>query len=339
MISGVSSFSLDCMLPYNGPVPRSVLRVLLTLCVPAMVVMLYVAFWMIHTKKRNKPIEFFQKRSLLSFFAVSYLAYVSVTKIALNVVSCIRIYDSSQIDSAGSSLYWPMDTTIQCYKGSHSFLASLLGWPVVLLFSIGFPFSLSFFLTKNPSARLEHHWVHETAGFLYRAYSENFVYWESIVMLRKAILAVIIVFGYQLGSNIQGIVAVCLLSLALNLHHVYRPFRKEFSDLNIYEGTSLLVCLLAFASGLSFLDPRTTDYAKVVLTVALFIAICGLFCFLLSKLFFASVTYAKFSLIADGIQVPQCDRAFGVMKAFLRRRIGQQFDGIAKYLSIKDAGD
>lgn len=331
MTSGVASFSLDCILPYGKTVPRSVLRILVTLCIPVSVVVLYVVFWAAIMRKSKETFGFLKKRSLLSFFAVSYLSYVSVTKIAVNAVSCVKVYDSPELGSDSFSYYWTMDTALKCYEESHAFLAGLLGWPTLLFFSLCFPLSLSYFLIKHPPARFDHQWIHETAGFLYRAYNSRFVYWESVVMLRKALLVVVTAFRYQLGTNIQGIIAISILTFALNVHHVCRPFRKEFSDLNDYESHALLVSFLIFTSGLFFLDPIIPDGVKMMLTAVVFVAVCGLVLFLSTKLVFAFIDYAKLSIRAEGVSFPSNHGTFNIVGRFISERIGLKINRMTSF--------
>lgn len=157
-------------------------------------------------------------------------------------------------------------------------------------------------------------------------------------MLRKGLLVIIVVFGYELRSNIQGILAVCVLIFALQLHHECCPFRNEFKDLNEYEGASLFVSLFIFALSLAFVDDQISEAAKVVLTVFIFLAVCALFLFLAAKMASASIAYARISLAAEGVPVSSKRNLF-VVKTFVSKKFRDQMNGIAKYLPTRHSGE
>lgn len=43
-------------------------------------------------------------------------------------------------------------------------------------------------------------------GFVYRGYVEQFIYWEVIIIIRKALVQVVVVFAYPLRENLQVII-------------------------------------------------------------------------------------------------------------------------------------
>lgn len=335
MIFGSTSVSLDCISSGNL-VSRSIVRAILFVCIPAFVTLSCVLYWTIVSWMNQKSFDYLQKRCLLSFFAVSYIGYVSVTRTAMSIVSCIRVFDSPDLDSNDFSFYWTMDTSINCYEGEHAYLAALLGWPTLFFFSLGYPILLAFFLMKHHPTRSSRGWSHDIAGFLFQAYNPKFISWESVVMLRKALLAVVVVFGYQLGSVFQEIIAVGVLAFSLKLHYICSPFKEDFSDVNDIEGWALFASMLCFAFSLSFIE-GTPDFARTIMTVLLFVGVCSMFLFLMVKLSSAGIAYARFSLIADGVHVHRSRGNFKLMSIFVRSKITRRAKDIKKYLRVNSS--
>ena len=253
-------------------------------------------------RKFNESVWYFTKRALLSSLAVAYLTYLSVTKMAVNTLYCIEVHDSYDTEFDHTTHYWAVDTSLQCFKGSHAVLAAVVGWPIVIVVSFGLPVGLACALMKlQPTETNDSQWITEASGFLFRAYKQRYIFWESTVMLRKALLAIVVVFSYPLGTNIQGILAIFVLAIAVYMHVSCRPFKKDFDFLNAYETASLIISQLTFASGVLFNDSRLSDAVRVLLTVFLSLAISGLFCVLMYKIFRSIEIYAKAVLVSDGV--------------------------------------
>ncbi len=318
--------AIDCWFGNDHDPPRSVIRSVVYLVVPVGILMFYIVLWAFVTRRLNENTWYFAKRGLLSFLAVSYMSYISVTKTAVNILNCIDIQDSTQVDFDHTTSRWAMDTSLTCYKDSHAVLAAVIGWPVVVGVSFGMPIILCYVLIKQRSMDPSHNpWLFEATGFLCRAYKDNFVYWESIVMLRKSVLAILVVFSYPLGTNIQGILAVCMLMLAAYTHVSCQPFKEGFSKLNTYETASLFITQLTFASGLFFNDDRTSDPVRVLLTVLLSITICSFFLFLIYKLLESADVYLRAVIEDEGIADAQDWSMIRVLKAFVSMRVSSIF--------------
>lgn len=88
-------------------------------------------------------------------------------------------------------------------------------------------------------------------------------------MARKAVIGVVVVFAYPLGGNLQGVLALGVLLLALVLHMYKQPFRN--TKLNVLEAASLVVSALTFYLGIMFNDPKTSTLAEVIFSAFLFL--------------------------------------------------------------------
>lgn len=166
-------------------------------------------------------------------------------------------------------------------------MTGVFGVLFLLLFSLGFIVFIFVLLLRNKQRALKQD-VQFLAryGFLYRAYkTDSFtIYWEAIVTLRKALIGAVVVYAYPLGPNLQAVLALGVLIVALLLHLVAQPYKEirtkicggilgtiheEGPDLNQLETLSLLMSLLTFYSGVVFNDKNTSDSGKLVMTVVI----------------------------------------------------------------------
>ena len=325
--SEAATRSVDCLVSKDSAIPRSAIHTVVSIMVPMLVSGLYFVTWFIAFTRLNETISYLAKRCILSFMAVSYLSYIAITKTAVNALSCIDVYDSLELGSNATHAYWAVDTSLRCYEGSHAVLAGLIGWPVLIIFSFGFPAAVAALLVlERKRHNMESEWLFEATGFMYRAYQTKYVYWESVIMLRKAILAVVVVFSYALGGNLQGVLGVCVLMFALYFQIVCEPFRSEFAALNEYEGLSLLICSLTFVSGLFFNDDRTSDAVRVLLTIFLLFANLGIVGFFGIIFFKAAAEYLRTILEAENIDYDPEKGFFHVIKVYVRSRCPRALD-------------
>lgn len=150
--------------------------------------------------------------------------------------------------------------------------------------------TLLYFRRKN---KLYNKNIVDKFGFFYQSYVEDYVYWEVIILVRKALVQVVIVYAYRLGANLQ----VCIFSLiniivylkqvmllgiviiSLALQVTCDPFNARI--LNVAETLSLLVSFLTFYVGLVFIDEKTTSAATTALSVLLITITLALIIFFL----------------------------------------------------------
>ena len=79
-------------------------------------------------------------------------------------------------------------------------------------------------------------------GFLYAGYEDEYVFWEAMVLARKAILSAAAVLLSHSGTTVQVVVAVLILVLSLFIQLKHQPFEHDWHDL--MEERSLLASLL-----------------------------------------------------------------------------------------------
>jgi len=254
---------------------------------------------------------------MLSAIAVLFVAYTSITMTIISSLDCIEVHDSTSVLFDSTSNYWVVDTSLTCYDGSHAVLAGAFGWPLLVLFSFGFPLVMAYVILKSTKDDCKEGCVYDVAGFMYRSYGSKYIFWESVIMIRKAALAVVLVFAYQLGTKQQIALAAFILILALYAQVMCQPFRQEFRVLNEMEGTSLLISLLTFLSSLLFKDEDIN--ASVRIFVGVVICVCNVWLLVYFILFFFVFTgkYLKFVLDREGVRYDPKGNTRHILKVYL----------------------
>ncbi len=293
--------SVDCLVPTNASMERSIASVLIDFSVPLAAVLVFASYWMTDKAKNKTETTELVKKIVLSFLAVFYISYVSLTKTLVKIVTCIKVHNSVIIGVDSTADYWATDTSIHCYQQSHAVLAFVLGWPFLFLFTLGFPLVIAYLVMKNVQEDYKQGWIYEVSGFMYRSYQKRFVFWESVILLKKAILTVVVVLSYPLGTNLQHILAVFVLSAALYFQMLCRPYREEFDDLNALENLSVLVSLLTFVSSMFFGDDVVSDAIRIVVTLGIIVGNLALFFVFLHFIVAFSTKYLKAVLDSENV--------------------------------------
>eukprot|EP00210_Caulerpa_lentillifera_P006727 g6429.t1 len=316
---------IDCIVSSDSALVRSVWRTLMTLLVPGIVIFIFIAYWGYIKIHKRRALSFLWKKALLSIIVVIYISYLGLTKLAVRVFHCVKVFDSESLVSSSWTWYWAVDTAIKCYGKEHSALISV-GVIVLALVTLCFPFISALVITNYKDQRQNHEsWINETMGFLYRAFKDRFMYWESIVMLRKACLSVIVVFSYPLGGRLQALLALLLLMLSLCLQTVCKPYRKEFRALNRYESASLFVSSVTLILGM-FLDSERCS-STVKLSIVLIIAFVNVstFCILLLAYLASGIDHMRAVLEEEGVQIPNEVRWWGVVKIVCLAKLSEWY--------------
>lgn len=312
--------SIDCLVSDGYCVPRSVIAIVIDVLVPLGVIGVLAVYWIFISIGKKETLVFYFKRVVLSAVAVLYISYMSLTKTLVHIQNCLQVHDSTSILFDSTSFHWAADTSLMCYEGSHAILAGAVGWPLLVLISFGFPAIMSYLIKKNASEDFKDGWIYDVAGFMYRSYRTECTFWESVIMLRKASLALVVVFAYELGGNLQCVLAVFVLSLALYAQIMCHPFR--FAVLNEMEGTSLLISLLTFASSLFFEDERVTTAARIFVSVIIVVCNVWLFSYFILFFFIFTSRYLKAFLVREGVRIDPKGDARHILKVYLCTYVG-----------------
>eukprot|EP00210_Caulerpa_lentillifera_P006633 g6336.t1 len=312
---------IDCIIGLDSPTFRSIWRTLLILLVSLIDMLVFVLIWLYVTIHNKENISYLWKRIILSVIAVTYISYLGLTKLAVRVFYCVDVYNSESYLSDDKTTLWAVDTSIRCYGKDHFGLV-IVGALIFTFVSFSFPLVSAVVIIKNkPNSDQEQGWLFETMGFLYRAFKENLMFWESIVMLRKACLSVIVVFAYPLEGHLQGLLAEIVLILSICAHLKCSPYRGEFHRLNLYEFCSLLVSCFTFLLGQFLNDENSGDFTRGFVSI-LIVGMNSIFSFfLVAVLLLSVVDRIRVVLKSESAQVDDNARPWIVLKVFFTSRI------------------
>ena len=301
MTSETVSRSVACLVPADSSVDASIVSTLIDLMVPLAAILIFAFSWWAMSIKRRQNGSYLLKKIMLSIIAVLYISYISLTRTIVSTLTCVDVHDALGIGDDASTQYWAVDTLVKCYEGSHALLAAMAGWPCLVFFTLGYPVTVAYLVTRYTKDDYKAGWVYEIAGFLYRAYRKRFIFWDSVIMLRKAVLALVVVFSYPLGANLQSVLAVFVLAVAFYFQTMCRPYRAEFDDLNEIESVTVLVTLLTFVSSLFFNDDMVTDGVAILISIVVIFSNVLLFGFLSIRFARFGATYLRSLLEKEGI--------------------------------------
>ena len=268
---------------------------------------------------------------------VLYSSYISLVKIAIDAHSCITVHDGAtaeEIAAGKKHRYWALDTSIRCYGSQHLTFVRFVSVPLAL-FAVAFPLFIAIVLLfARRNGKLSALWMQDTLGFLYNGFEEKYVYWDSVILLRKAALTAIAVFAYNLGGNLQSVLAATLLLFCLFLQAIICPFKRQLGYLNRLESISLLVSCLTFLFGVVINDPAFKwSFARDFLFSMLLICNIGLAGFLLYALVRVRIEKVRLELQQEGI-----DCGNGSFVAVHKAYVGFYADKLIKWARNETMG-
>ena len=320
-----STFALDCLLPVDLMIPRTILRQILVALQPVVIILL-IAFPSVFNclVKRRKALDLL-KRFILISVVVLYNAYLSLAMTAVDTFTCVPVHDGTSLEEDDSlQLYWTLDTSIKCYEREHLLLVVCLSLPLIL-FAVIFPMVFAVALINSyRKGTLSSDWTKETMGFLFSGFEERFVFWDATILVRKAILSAIVVFAYELGEDLQGLLAVVLLVLSLFFQTTFNPYRNEL-ELNKIESMSLTISVLTFLAAMilnsSTISSAPAEYTSAaVLLTSNVVFFASLVCFM-GKV---KLDQLKMELQIEGVDCG-CGRFWDVIIAGTRHKVVEVF--------------
>eukprot|EP00210_Caulerpa_lentillifera_P006283 g6002.t1 len=338
-VSRLSSQAIQCLPIWNNSAAASIASLAAGFVIPMFIVVVYVMFFSLLTIVLYECLYYLITRSILSAVAVSYFSYLSISKAAVTGFGCVPVYTNKDYHSDDSTYYWVLDTSVKCFSMKHIWIM-FFGALIFVFFTVGFPvFSArTLIYHRDWSESTKPQWIKDTMSFLYQAYDDQYVYWESVVMLRKAALSIVAVFSYHLSSNLLGLAATSVLTVCLYFQTLYNPYRAEFKSINRYERLSLLFSCIVFVLAQFFTEEGANSYLKDFLSILLLIIIAGFFMFMVHALVTSFFTFAKAELSLVGTRVEEGTGCVKILKLWLLSKIEDIKDKLQS-LGIMDSSD
>ncbi|GMH40356.1 hypothetical protein BSKO_08260 [Bryopsis sp. KO-2023] len=315
LIAGFSSaealVSAECAIGDNPSLAASAGASLLRISYPAIlftvIASLFFLVWLFQYRKKTENMTCLWRNWTIVVIAVLFFTYIELSEEFMRSINCLHL-DRSDSDSTyaefsiATKWYWAEDTDLRCFDGDHNVVAAV-GIIGLVIITFGIPVALLFFmLGLRQRKELFQHKYMDKYGFVYQAYKQETCYWEVVILLRKALIVGAVVYMRPLGGNMQAILALGVLNVALIFHMVYRPYK--YSHLNHLESASLIISIGTVYSGLLFNEPRTTFGGRVTVSVVVMLANVGMFLFLVFRAVLHFDRYSTSKLMSYGKSVP-----------------------------------
>ena len=136
-----------------------------------------------------------------------------------------QLFDCRTIDNPDVKWLY-VDLEEQCYVGRHFEMMLLLGVSQLMLYVVGLPLLMLFFLVRN-SKQLDKHATKNRYGMFFASYKKKRYYWEMLLSLRKISIVALGVFGPVVGPVRQSQLAQFILLICIVLEIVGKPYSEE----------------------------------------------------------------------------------------------------------------
>lgn len=304
----------ECSFDQDSQVTPAIAALWVRAAVPFMVlatlILLFLVSWYLSKKRQNRQTRtpaanrLSLATCLIIFTIVAlYFSYLSIIRELLRTINCVRgehiqhVNGTYYLDYAvhRNKVVWAEDTDLTCFEGEH--LATGIAGTIGVALCLGLILVIVWIALHRDRFSdpefIGRYW------FLYQAYRREWhaSSWEAVILLRKALIAAVVVFSVHLGPNLQASICVGILFIAQMLHTIARPY-EEYPDqdnvpeytgtllkylfpkwaedwtvlnngigLNSLESMSLMSSVVVFFTGIILHDSYSSDKGKVIMTV------------------------------------------------------------------------
>lgn len=186
--------------------------------------------------------------------SVLLLCYSDIMKVCLEMVQFINIGDSNNADyrlvSDGNVVFGSPDYNYWFYR---------LDFPLLAFYGVLFPVAIyTFLFFKYQKKRIYEPLMLFKYSFFFYSFKKELIFWEIIVILRKALLVFIQLYsfsstGYRDLYPMTAMMSVLLM--AAGVQKYYRPYQLQYDDLNDIEFLSLISLATTFYFGIYYSLP------------------------------------------------------------------------------------
>ncbi|KXZ55163.1 hypothetical protein GPECTOR_3g310 [Gonium pectorale] len=310
--------SLDCSLPESG-VSKAYVRIILSALAPLYIFVGAVIYFIVYDiidyyiimpynqkqinnpnnkkkKKKKGPLrhdtfrlylqDYMPRQMIVTFVTIFFFFYPSVVQSLMTIFKCKEVDLPSENPLASglglvTDSVWSQDFGQSCYKGSHMGLAMGLGVPGVVLIAIGWPIISALLMTHKLPGMKRIKFTESMTSFFLADFKKDYVWWESVVMLRKLAIAAIVTFvDGSTSAGVQLLLVVCIIAMAMGVHLMSMPYEHTYT--NNLELTSLATLLFTLYFSLYFsFSGSITDGGRVAISIIiLVINICMVLVFI-----------------------------------------------------------
>ncbi|GLC37881.1 hypothetical protein PLESTM_000659100 [Pleodorina starrii] len=295
--------SLDCSLP-DTSVSKAFVRVILTVLAPLYIFTGSVLFFLVfnvidyyiltpyyakHPSKKNRKrhlqmpsfavhLQVYLGRQLIvTFIAIFFFFYPSVVQSLMTIFNCqdVNVQPTNNPLANGLGLHteriWSQDYGQACYKGSHLALVLGMGVPGVILIAIGWPLMSGLFMTGKLTCMNNISLTEDMTSFFLADFKARFAWWESVIMLRKLFIAVIVTLvDGSSSAGVQLLLVICILVIALGIHLAAMPYHHTYTNHLELMSLGTLLATLYFSLYFGF-STSISDGGRVAISILILV--------------------------------------------------------------------
>ena len=184
----------------------------------------------------------FKDQFVASLVLLWYLTFPSIIQKLFALITCTIPINGVR--------YVEVDPQIPCFVDEHRTMLLSAGLIGLLVYIIGMPM-ISLYVLKHVDRSKGRNKLR--FGMLYDGFSEQYWYWEIVVLMRK--IAIIVIAGFMEGEE-QILAMLLVLFLVIYVTAICQPF--ENVQLLHLELASLAICFITFWTGNLFLVESAT---------------------------------------------------------------------------------
>ena len=185
---------------------------------------------------------------IVIFIVAVYFSYIDNVREYLRSINCIDIDKSEDDDDHPYQKFavqvkkrvWAEDTELTCFEGDH-LMTGLLGVVGMVLSFLVVVF-IMIWLPLNKRHETETDFV-ARYWFIYQAYKKKWytLPWEAVILIRKALIAAVLVFSYRVDPGLQATICVGVLVMAHVLQTALQPFKVPENHVYVPEYAGALL--------------------------------------------------------------------------------------------------
>eukprot|EP00949_MAST-11_sp_MAST-11-sp1_P003349 g3349.t1 len=235
---------------------------------PLLIVMCIGIFWAAKAAVAKKEeLKYMRSKFTVSIMVVLFLLLPTLNQTTFQLLTCRHV---------GNDLRVAGDFDEICGGSTHMGYMIGLAVPSLLAYTFGVP-ALALILlrrmkrSKKLFATREDSYSANVYKFLYGGYNEKTYYWESVIMLRKIVLNVVLVVLSSATPLSQGLVVLLFLIGFTAVHMINMPYSDTLLN-RIEMGSLLLSCGVLYA-GLFLFDDGLLIGLKTMITALMLTAL------------------------------------------------------------------
>lgn len=256
-------FSFECVIAElrgtNEGIFAIKLGILATLPVIVIVIslLMWILIWLI------RGVQSLLRKLQSTAAVLLFMLHPTLTRNSFSPFACLKL-------ESGHS-YMLSDMSIECWSAAHTRVIFLTALPCILVWVVALPAVVLILMIRKQGER---------AGdirysFLAKGYTDNYHYWEFVVLIRKILMISASVFLVSQSVQVQALTVLAVLLVALLFQIYYKPFIVP--NLNALEVKSILVSAMTVYFGLYYSSNEFTNGAKIAFFVVLVTANCVYF--------------------------------------------------------------